>query len=164
VDVFASRAGSNAGGVDIFSYNAASASFTGPITRATIGIQPRNVALVDINNDQTLDFVTANSIGANSFSTALGTAGTPLASAAPVAAAPVGALHVYPNPTRGTARVELGSGAATAPLQVLNALGQTVLSRPALAAGQAAQLPLASLAPGLYIVRCGALSQRLVVE
>jgi hypothetical protein len=164
LDVIVPRAGSTAGGVDIFSYNAASAAFTGPITRTAQGNQPRNVAVADINNDQTLDFVTANSVGANSFSTALGTAGVALAATPALAARPTGELYVFPNPARGTATVQLGSGAATAPLQVLNALGQTVLSRPALAAGQAAQLPLAGLAPGLYVVRCGALLQRLVVE
>jgi len=164
IDLFAARAGANAGGVDIFSYNAASASFTGPVTRATLGIQPRNVAVVDLNNDQTLDFATANSVGGNSFSTALGTPGTPLATASALAARATGGLQVFPNPASGTATVQLGSGATTAPLLLLNALGQTVLRRPALAAGQAAQLPLTGLAPGLYMVRCGALRQRLVVE
>ena len=165
VDLMTARAGSTTGGVDIFSYNPASASFTGPITKSAIGNQPRNVAVADINNDQTLDFVTANSVGGNSFSTALGTAGTPLAAAVPTAAATASAeLQVYPNPARGTITVELGKGATAAPLLLLNALGQAVLSRPALAAGQAAQLSLAGLAPGLYVVRCGTLAQRLVVE
>ncbi len=163
IDVIAPRAGSNAGGVDIFSYNAATASFTGPITRSAQGAQPRHVAVADINNDQALDFVTANSVGGNSFSTALGTAGVALATA-PAAARAAGELHLYPNPARGTVAVALGSGATTAPLQVLNALGQLVLSRSVLVAGQATQLPLAGLAPGLYVVRCGALRQRLVVE
>jgi hypothetical protein len=163
LDVIVPRAGSTAGGVDIFSYNAASASFTGPVTRSAQGNQPRNVAVADINNDQTLDFVTANSVGGNSFSTTLGTAGVALATA-PAFARVAGELHLYPNPARGTVTVALGTGAVAAPLQVLNALGQLVLSRPALAAGQAAQLPLAGLAPGLYVVRCGALRQRLVVE
>jgi hypothetical protein len=163
LDVIVPRAGSTAGGVDIFSYNAASASFTGPVTRSAQGNQPRNVAVADINNDQTLDFVTANSVGGNSFSTTLGTAGVALATA-PAFARVAGELHLYPNPARGTVTIALGTGAVAAPLQVLNALGQLVLSRPALAAGQAAQLPLAGLAPGLYVVRCGALRQRLVVE
>ena len=87
IDLIASRAGSTTGGVDIFSYNAATASFTGPITKATIGNQPRNVVVADLNNDQTLDFAVANSVGANSFSVVLGTAGTPLAAAAAVVAA-----------------------------------------------------------------------------
>lgn len=165
IDIITARAGSTTGGVDIFSYNSASASFTGPITKAAIGNQPRNVVVADLNNDRTLDFAGANSVGGNSFSVALGTAGTPLATAAAtVVASPVGGLHVYPNPASGTARVQLGSGSAPAPLQLLNTLGQVVLSHPALAVGQVAQLPLAGLAPGLYVVRCGALCQRLVVE
>ena len=165
IDILTSRAGSNTGGVDIFSYSPASASFTGPITKATIGYQPRHVVVADLNNDRTLDFATANSVGGNSFSVALGTAGAPLATAAAtLAASPVGTLHVYPNPASGTAKVQLASGAATAPLLLLNTLGQVVLSRPTLAAGQVAQLLLAGLAPGLYIVQCGALRQRLVVE
>lgn len=165
IDLIAARAGSTTGGVDIFSYSAAAASFTGPVTKATLGNQPRNVVVADLNNDRTLDFAGANSVGGNSFSVALGTAGTPLATAAAVvAASPAGTLHVYPNPASGTAKVQLGNGATTAPLQLLNTLGQVVLSRPALAAGQVLPLPLAGLAPGLYVVRCGALSQRLVVE
>lgn len=164
IDLLASRAGSTAGGVDIFSYNAASGSFTGPVTKASIGNQPRNVVVADLNNDRILDIAGANSVGGNSFSVALGTASTPLTTATAVAASPVGGLQVYPNPASGTAKVQLSSGAATAPLLLLNTLGQVVLSRPALAAGQATQLSLTGLAPGLYVVRCGALRQRLVIE
>lgn len=164
IDIIAARAGSTAGGVDIFSYNPASASFTGPVTKAAIGNQPRNVVVADLNNDRTLDFAGANSVGGNSFSVALGTAGTPLATVPAAVASSVDGLQVYPNPASGTATVQLGSGAATAPILLLNTLGQIVLNRPALAAGQVAQLPLAGLAPGLYIVRCGTLHQRLVIE
>ncbi|HET9504039.1 MAG TPA: T9SS type A sorting domain-containing protein [Hymenobacter sp.] len=77
-------------------------------------------------------------------------------------------LLVYPNPTPdGRLTLELtGPQAKASQLEVLNALGQVVLSR-TLAPG-AAQLSLAGLAPGMYTLRAhteqGVLTQRVVRE
>jgi hypothetical protein len=59
------------------------------------------------------------------------------------------AYSLYPNPARGTVRVD-GPGFARAAL--LDALGRTVWEQPAAQAGQAT-LPLPTLPPGVYTVR-----------
>ncbi|MFD2720496.1 T9SS type A sorting domain-containing protein [Hymenobacter monticola] len=59
------------------------------------------------------------------------------------------AYSLYPNPTRGTVRVE---GPAFARATLLDALGRTVWEQPAGQAGQAT-LPLPTLPPGVYTVR-----------
>jgi len=79
-------------------------------------------------------------------------------------------VSLYPNPARGSARLELPAALHRAPLTatLLNPLGQTVrtLELPATAGPRA--LPLAGLAPGLYSVRLstpqGTVTKRLVVE
>ncbi|MBD2722294.1 S8 family peptidase [Hymenobacter armeniacus] len=67
------------------------------------------------------------------------------------AAATTAGFEVYPNPTTGLLRVELPAPLAGAGVQVLNALGQVVLS--GAASGGILNLNLAPLAPGLYILR-----------
>jgi hypothetical protein len=79
---------------------------------------------------------------------------------------------VYPNPARGAASLllpmALRGGKAT-PVQVVNSLGQVVLSR-TLAAGAATvlELPLTNLTPGIYTVRAqtavGLIVKRLTVQ
>lgn len=79
---------------------------------------------------------------------------------------------VYPSPTHGTATLVLplalrGSSAST--VQLLNALGQVVLTK-TMAAGAAPtlELPLTGLAAGIYTVRAtteaGLVAKRLVVQ
>ena len=75
------------------------------------------------------------------------------------AAAP---LQAYPNPARGGEYVRVPG--ATAALRVFDGTGQLVRTQPAPAAGAEAVLPLAGLPAGLYLLRCGARSQRLTVE
>lgn len=84
----------------------------------------------------------------------------------PVALAPVTVpqLLAYPNPARGTAWVQLLGPAIAAPLQVFDALGRLVRVQPFLALNTETTLPLAGLAPGAYVLRCGPLRQRLSVE
>ena len=80
-------------------------------------------------------------------------------------AAPRLAFALAPNPAHGTALLLLPAAATAAQaVQVLDALGrpESTLALPA-GATQAA-LPVADLARGLYVVRVGASSQRLVVE
>ncbi|UOE33022.1 FG-GAP-like repeat-containing protein [Hymenobacter monticola] len=71
-------------------------------------------------------------------------------------------LALSPNPTRtGTLASGLPAGAA---VEVFDALGRPVLHTQADAAGQAPLTLPAGLAPGVYVVRCGAQTRRLVVE
>ncbi|GAB3857174.1 hypothetical protein GCM10028822_30450 [Hymenobacter terrigena] len=84
----------------------------------------------------------------------------PLATKAP-AATP--AAQLYPNPAHGTATLRLPAGAPRQPLLLTDALGRTVRRYPAPAAAEA-ELDLHGLPAGTYVVRCGQLSQRLVVE
>ena len=80
----------------------------------------------------------------------------------PAASAP--ALAVFPSPAHGQATLRL-SATAPAPATtalLADALGRTV--RTYLVAAYATTLDLTGLAPGLYVVRCGAASAKLVVE
>ncbi|RZK61976.1 MAG: T9SS type A sorting domain-containing protein, partial [Hymenobacter sp.] len=93
----------------------------------------------------------------------------PLASAPAALAALVG---VYPNPARGTATLVLPQalrGQASSEVTLVNTLGQVVLRR-TVAAGtsELVELPLGSLAAGIYTVRAttatGAVAKQLRVE
>jgi len=84
----------------------------------------------------------------------------PLATAAAKAAP---AAQLYPNPAHNTATLRLPAGAPRQPLTLSDALGRTVRRYPAPATAEA-ELDLRGLPAGSYVVRCGAYSQRLVVE
>ena len=84
----------------------------------------------------------------------------PLATAAAQAAP---AAQLFPNPAHGTATLRLPAAAARLPLTLTDALGRLVRQYPA-PAGLEAVLDLRGLPAGVYLVRCGELSQRLVVE
>ena len=95
--------------------------------------------------------------------------GTPLSTATTALA---GLASVYPNPAHGTAALLLPTalrGTQTTVVTVLDNLGRTVLTR-TLPAGPAEtlDLPLASLAPGMYFVLAripaGLVAKRLVVQ
>lgn len=87
-----------------------------------------------------------------------------LAAAAPLAAAasaaPQQGLALSPNPV-SQATTLTGADPATA-VQVVDALGRTVLATVTSAAGTAQLVLPASLAPGVYLVRTGAQSARLL--
>ncbi|MDO7875479.1 T9SS type A sorting domain-containing protein [Hymenobacter sp. ASUV-10] len=85
---------------------------------------------------------------------------TALTAQAPAAAAP---LAVFPNPAHATVTVRLPTGAAPQPLQLTDELGRTVRHYPAPATPNAV-LDLHGLPAGVYLVRSGHYSQRLVVE
>jgi hypothetical protein len=74
------------------------------------------------------------------------------------------ALTLWPNPAQRGATVWVAGLTAEQPVQVFDATGRLVVAdaRPAYQA-QGLTLP-ASLAPGLYVVRCGQQTQRLVVN
>jgi Bacterial Ig-like domain (group 3)/Bacterial Ig-like domain/IPT/TIG domain len=77
-------------------------------------------------------------------------------------AATAGQLLLYPNPTRTTAT--LTGAAPGAPVQLLDALGRVLLTTPADAAGTARLLLPPGCPTGVYLVRCGARTTRLLVE
>lgn len=87
----------------------------------------------------------------------------PLATAAPHTALP--ALALYPNPARGTATVLLPPGLAGQPLRLRDALGREVrrFATPAFGATEAT-LDLRGLPAGLYLLRAGEATGKLVVE
>lgn len=82
----------------------------------------------------------------------------PLAPAAPAQ------LLAYPNPAHEAVRLTLRGPAATAPIEVYDATGRWLRTLPAPAPGAETSLSLAGWPAGLYIVRCGTLSQRLTVN
>ena len=73
------------------------------------------------------------------------------------------AAQLYPNPAHGTTTLRLPAGAPRLPVNLTDALGRTV-RRYAAPATAEAELDLRGLPAGTYVVRCGAYSQRLVVE
>ena len=79
------------------------------------------------------------------------------------AAATAARLALWPNPATGaTVRLTVPGGVAeTAPVLVLDAAGR-VVRRAAL--GTAGTLDVRGLAPGVYAVRCGGATARLVIE
>ncbi|MCI1188187.1 T9SS type A sorting domain-containing protein [Hymenobacter sp. DH14] len=89
-------------------------------------------------------------------------AGTALATHAP---APAEVFALAPNPAAGLVRLSWPeTSPAARPVQVLDALGREVRRQELPARTRAATLDLAGLAPGLYVVRCGAGASRLRVE
>jgi hypothetical protein len=85
----------------------------------------------------------------------------PLASRGAASTSP--GLALLPNPAHGSVRVRLPALAGAAPLQVLDGTGRE-LRRLAPGPGAETTLDLSGLAPGLYLLRCGAATGRLLVE
>ena len=73
-------------------------------------------------------------------------------------------MEAYPNPARDAVRVRVLNTAIAGPLQLFDALGRLVHTQPAPAPGAEATLLLTGQPSGLYVLRCGALSLRLLVE
>ena len=72
-------------------------------------------------------------------------------------------LPLYPNPAHDPATVQFRPGTAKTALALLDALGRAVRRYPA-PTGTEATLDLRGLPAGVYVLRSGAGSQRLVVE
>ena len=78
-----------------------------------------------------------------------------------LAHSPAHELTIYPNPASG--RVYVTGAAAGQTLTLHNALGQVL--RQAIATGEAdLAVPLGGLPPGVYVLKAGGQTQRLVVE
>ncbi len=73
-------------------------------------------------------------------------------------------IDMYPNPAHGQVQIEMAPQSISRSVLVFNALGQQVLAGQLPAHSTGAALPLARLVPGVYTVRCGRASRRLVVE
>ncbi|MBJ6108150.1 T9SS type A sorting domain-containing protein [Hymenobacter sp. BT523] len=78
-------------------------------------------------------------------------------------AAQAGFAALFPNPAHGTATLRLSAGAPRQSLTLTDALGRVARCYPA-PAGAEAVLDLRGLPAGVYVLRCGQVSQRLVVE
>ena len=83
-----------------------------------------------------------------------------LGTAAPAVVAP---LSVWPNPAAGPATVRVSGAAPAARLRLLDVAGRTVGTATASATGEAT-FATAGLPAGVYVVRVGAATQRLVIE
>ncbi|WP_046244555.1 T9SS type A sorting domain-containing protein [Hymenobacter terrenus] len=98
----------------------------------------------------------------NGFVASLPDASSPLAtSTARQAAAPI---TLAPNPAHAETTLHLRAATETRVLVLLDATGRQVRFQALPAGTAAAPLNVAGLAPGLYHIRCGAASQRLVVK
>jgi hypothetical protein len=73
-------------------------------------------------------------------------------------------LALAPNPAKEFTRLTLPADAAPRLVQLLDALGREVRRQPVAANATSADLSLAGLAAGVYFVRCGLSTKRLVVE
>ena len=73
-------------------------------------------------------------------------------------------LALVPSPARSRTTLALLPSELTRSLSLLDALGRPVRTYPLPAHATEATLDLTGLAPGLYVVRCGAASGRLMVE
>ncbi len=92
-------------------------------------------------------------------------AAAPLSAASPLAAA---GAALYPNPTTGSVFVQLSGRSGPATVEIVNVLGQQVLSRELPAGTTAQRLLLDGISPGVYSVRlttaAGLVAQRLVIK
>ncbi|RZK27623.1 MAG: T9SS type A sorting domain-containing protein, partial [Hymenobacter sp.] len=70
---------------------------------------------------------------------------------------------LFPNPARGTATLRLPATALRLPIVLTDALGREVRRYPVPASSEA-ELDLRGLPAGTYVVRCGEVSQRLMIE
>ena len=73
-------------------------------------------------------------------------------------------LLAYPNPAHDKVQVILTNATTIAPLELFDAVGRLVRSQPVSASEIEMALPLSGLPAGVYVLRCGPLSQRLNVE
>jgi hypothetical protein len=134
--------------------------FTTPTTRGLVlaGAGIRSVQLADVDADGDLDMLLANrtdksvSVRLNGRYT-----GSVLPTRVATEATPAGPFVVYPNPAHTMARVVGATGGE--PLLLLDLLGREVHRY-----ATNSLLDVTSVKPGLYLLRCGKQTTRLVVE
>jgi hypothetical protein len=117
-----------------------------------------NIAACDINNDGTID-VLASCNAQESVSIRLnGGLSSVLAVTMPQVPGATTRLTVFPNPNKGS--IHLLNAPANAAVFLFDATGRQVKYYPS----ATAQLNITDLTPGLYLLRCGAQTARLIVE
>ncbi|WP_210520952.1 cadherin domain-containing protein [Hymenobacter terricola] len=77
---------------------------------------------------------------------------------------PLAQLLAYPNPAHDAVRVVITGAEAPAPLQLFDAVGRLVWSQSFPANGPETTLPLTGLPTGVYLLRSGLLTQRLILQ
>ncbi|MBF9239809.1 VCBS repeat-containing protein [Hymenobacter sp. BT683] len=137
--------------------NNGTAAFT-PGAPVAVQGSPQGVALADVDGDGDLDVLTAN-VAASTVSVRLN-GGNALATAATHGG--VAALNLHPNPARTSTRL-VGLLPRQA-VQLLDALGRPVAHTTADAAGTATLALPVGLPTGVYMVRAGTRTVRLMVE
>jgi hypothetical protein len=137
--------------------NNGSGYFSTQPTVVVVGSQPADVALGDVDGDNDLDIISANSLS-NTVSIRLN-GGTGVLATAPSVALPAGAL--FPNPAH--AATTLSGLAPHTAVMIKDALGRAVRTTAADATGMT-KLALADLPVGLYFVQTGGQTFRLAVE
>ncbi|RAK64047.1 FG-GAP-like repeat-containing protein [Hymenobacter edaphi] len=141
-----------------------SANFVAPSAnaRVTVGAGPNRLLLGDVDGDGDLDMLTTSfgpgSGNGNSVSVrlnrpqVLSTAGGASASA----------LSFWPNPAKGWVRLRVPK--ASSEVQLLDQLGRRALTVPVSPGASEVTLPLQGLRGGLYTLRVGTVTGKLLVE
>jgi hypothetical protein len=117
-----------------------------------------NIAACDINNDGTIDLL-ASCNAQESVSIRLNSGqSSVLAITAPQVPGATTRLAAFPNPSQGS--IHLLNAPTNAAVSLFDATGRQVKYYPS----ATAQLNITGLTPGLYLLRCGAQTVRLIVE
>lgn len=69
---------------------------------------------------------------------------------------------VYPNPTRDRVHVDLGEGYRNIPIQLFNMQGKLLYEE--IPKGSLTKISVTSLSPGIYILRAGIRSKKIIVQ
>ncbi|MBC7447797.1 MAG: T9SS type A sorting domain-containing protein [Hymenobacteraceae bacterium] len=135
----------------------------GPQPYVTVGSTPRKIAMADVDGDGDLDLLTTHgsgSTGIRPFVSLRLNDGTGPTGVRP-GTSPVPGFALVPNPARHTVRLQ---PTPAGPVCVFDLYGRLVLTAEAAPVSADRALDVVSLPRGIYLVRCGVLTQRLVVE
>jgi hypothetical protein len=143
---------------------AAPATFTATLSNLPAGLTAFLTDAItgthqNLGLNPTYTFLAAGSL-AGRFALVFGPSAGPLATH--TATAPT--LALYPNPARTTAALTLAPAATARPVLILDALGREVRHTVLASQTATATLDVAGLPAGVYAIRCGAATTRLVVE
>ncbi len=139
--------------------NDGAGSFSG-LQDVEVRNRPYKLTLGDVDSDGDLDLLTVNN-GENTVSVRLNNGTGPLLATAPALAARSAAFTLSPNPA--STQVRLSGAGALAAIVLTDLTGRLVATATADGTG-AATLPVAGLPAGVYVVRAGPQTRKLVVE